>query len=184
MLWGLGDHASSWAEDAQSAIDSGAKYLLGFNEPDQPLIYGGSDLSVSDAVTGWSNLEKFAGKAKIGAPAVSNGGLDWLKSFLEQCSDCTIDFVPFHWYDSNNNFDYFKSYINDVHDAAGGRPIWLTEFAATGSTDVQTAFAKQAIEYLDSLDFVERYSYFMVADGKLVTGTAPNTLGETFAGLS
>jgi hypothetical protein len=184
MLWGLGDHTSEWTSNAQSAIDSGAEYLLAFNEPDQPTIYGGSDISVSDAVTGWSNMEQFAGKAKLGAPAVSNGGFSWLTQFLSDCSSCTIDFIPIHWYDSNNNFDYFKSYISQVHDAAPGKPLWLTEFAATGSIDVQVAFAEQAMAYLDSLDYVERYSYFFVSDGKMVTGSTPNALGKVFAGLS
>jgi len=184
MLWGLGDHVNGWTENAQSAIDSGAEYLLGFNEPDQPNIYGGSAISVADAVTGWSNMEQFAGKAKLGAPAVSNGGLSWLTQFLADCSGCTIDFVPFHWYDNpNNDLDYFKSYISQVHAAAPGKPLWLTEFAATGSTEVQAAFATEAMAYLDSLDYVERYSYFMVAEGDMVTNSVPNALGKVFAGL-
>ena len=180
MLWGLGSHVDDWPVNAQSAIDVGAEYLLGFNEPDQPNIYGGSAIDVSDAVTGWSNMEQFAGKVKLGAPAVSNGGFSWLVSFLEQCSDCTIDFIPFHWYDSNNNFDYFKSYISQVHGAAPDKPLWLTEFAATGTLEIQTAFAQQAMAYLDSLDYIDRYAYFMLADGDLATGSAPNELGKAY----
>lgn len=184
MLWGLGDHVNGWTANAQSAIDAGAEYLLGFNEPDQPNIYGGSAISVADAVTGWSNMEQFAGKAKLGAPAVSNGGLSWLTQFLADCTDCTIDFIPFHWYDNPaNDIDYFKSYISQVHAAAPGKPLWLTEFAAFGSTEVQAAFATEAMAYLDSLDYVERYAYFMVAEGDMVTNSVPNALGKVFAGL-
>lgn len=137
-------------------------------------------MSVSDAVGAWSNMEQFADNIKIGAPAVSNGGFAWLTSFLEQCTNCKIDFLPIHWYDSNNDFDYFKSYITQVHNAAPDYPIWLTEFAATGSLEVQTAFAQQAMEYLDSLDYVERYAYFMLANGDLATNGSPNQLGSAY----
>ena len=73
----------------------------------------------------------FANRASLGAPAVSNGagGLPWLRDFLSACASlgCRIDFVPVHWYDSATNIAYFQNYLNEAHDAAGGRQIWLTE---------------------------------------------------------
>lgn len=65
-------------------------------------------MSPAKAVQKWNELiEPYAGKAKLGAPAVSNSedpgkGLEWLESFLTQCKDCTIDFIPIHWYARSN----------------------------------------------------------------------------------
>ena len=71
----------------------------------------------------------FGNRAALGAPAVTNGasGLPWLREFLRLCSGCKIDFVPIHWYDSATNVAYFQKYVQDAHNAAGGRQIWLTE---------------------------------------------------------
>jgi len=185
MLWGTAsDHTGNWHSLAQKAIDSGSKHLLAFNEPDLP---AQSNLSPADAAAGYKTyMQPFAGKAKLGSPAVTNGdattgmGAGWLSSFFDACSDCQVDFVAFHWYASD--FEYFKQHINDIHTAAGDRPLWLTEFQYLGSEADQVAFLAQALPYLESLDYVERYSYFMVQDGSLVSGGALSALGKAFAG--
>lgn len=51
-------------------------------------------------------IQPYHGKAKLGAPAVTNGVLDsrtgkpmgllWLKKFLSYCKYCTIDFINVH----------------------------------------------------------------------------------------
>ena len=66
-----------------------------------------------------------------------------------------------------------------AHDIAQ-KPIWITEFAASGSQDEQAAFLAQAIPFLDGLDFVERYSYFMVSEGNLVSSKTLSTVGKAF----
>ena len=76
-------------------------------------------------------MNPFAGKARLGAPAVTNGGspmgLTWLKGFMDACSaDCKIDFVPIHWYDSATNAANFKKHVQNAHDQTG-KPIWITE---------------------------------------------------------
>jgi hypothetical protein len=70
----------------------------------------------------------FSGRTALGAPAVTNGpgGLRWLREFLRLCAGCQIDFVPIHWYESAGNVAYFTGYIEEAHNAAGGRQIWLT----------------------------------------------------------
>jgi hypothetical protein len=187
MLWGLeSTDTSGWQAAASSAIASGSTHLLSFNEPDNT---GQANLGYADAATGYmANMQPFAGKAKLGAPAVTNGpsaqgeGMAWLGSFLTACSSCTIDFVPLHWYDSATNIDYFKSYIMNAHSVAGNRPLWITEFGASGSPEEQQTFLQEVMPWLDSLGYVERYAYFMVSDGNLLSsGSALSTLGETFA---
>ncbi|KAI9771733.1 MAG: hypothetical protein M1839_002747 [Geoglossum umbratile] len=182
MLWGLSsEKTGGWFKAADAAIAAGGKYLTSFNEPDHT---GQANLSPSDAAAGYKTwMQPYAGKAKLGAPAVTNGGapmgLTWLKSFLSACSGCTIDFVPIHWYDSASNVAYFKNYIQQVHTETG-KQIWITEFAGSGSQDQQIAFLKTVMPWLDAQPYVERYSYFGVFEGSLVSGGAPSALGSTF----
>ncbi|MCJ1363399.1 hypothetical protein MMC16_002506 [Acarospora aff. strigata] len=183
MLWGLQSvHTSGWQAAATAAIATGATHLLSFNEPD---LGSQSNLSPAQAVAGHkTHMQPFAGRAKISAPAVTNAGLKWLDQFLTACTDCTIDFVPVHWYDSATNIVYFKNYITDAIAAAKGRPIWLTEFGAAGTQAQQVAFLKEVMPWLDAQAKVERYAYFGVFDGKLVSGTEMSVLGQTFASFT
>lgn len=182
MLWGTGsDHSNGWQEAATSAIAKGSKHLLAFNEPDLP---AQSNLDPGAAAAGYKTfMQPFAGQAKLGSPAVTNGpapmGIAYLKSFLEACSGCTVDFIPLHWYDSASNVAGFKQHVSDMRDAAGGRKLWITEFGASGSTDEQEAFLKEAIPWLDSQDYVERYAYFY-ADGVLTQNSVVSALGNVF----
>jgi hypothetical protein len=185
MLWNISSTMTSgWSAAASSAIASGSTHLLGFNEPD---LASQADISYTAAATGYQQyMQPFAGKAKLGAPAVTNGGspagLTYLGNFLTACTGCTIDFVPIHWYDSATNIDYFKSYVAQAYAAGGNRPIWITEFGASGSTDEQNTFLETVMPWLDSLEYVERYAYFMASDGILLSaGSTLSTLGETFA---
>lgn len=182
MFWGL-KSVGSWKSDADAAIAAGSKALLGMNEPDLP---AQSNMSPADAATAWTaNMEPYHGKATLVGPAVTNGGgamgLTWLSSFLTACSACHIDAIAIHWYDSATNFAYFKQHVTDAYAAGGNRPIWITEFAGSGSADEQEAFLAQALPFLDSLDYVQKYAYFMVSDGNLVSGKTISALGEKFA---
>lgn len=72
---------------------------MSFNEPDDS---SQSDLTPEAAAAAYKTyMQPYAGKAKLGAPAVTNGGgsmgLDWLAAFLDACDGCTIDFVAIHW---------------------------------------------------------------------------------------
>ena len=75
-------------------------------------------------------MEPFAGKAKLCSPAITNGGAPmgtaWLDEFLVACTDCTIDCIAFHIYDSATNVAYFKNYITDI-GTRYGKPTWMTE---------------------------------------------------------
>jgi hypothetical protein len=186
MLWGLDDSfTSDWNSNAANAIASGSTHLLAFNEPDNP---GQSNLGTAEAAAGYLQyMQPFAGQAKLGAPAVTNGGppsgLTWLEGFISDCVGCQIDFVPIHWYAPVDDVDYFMSYIQQAYSAAGNNtPIWITEFQPSGTADQQNTFLETVLPWLDSQDYVERYSYFMAADGNLLdTGNTLSTLGETYA---
>lgn len=185
MLWGTSStFTSDWSAAASSAISSGSTHLMGFNEPD---LSTQSDLTPAAAATAWKTyMEPFAGQAKLGAPAVTNGagsmGLDWLAAFLEECSDCTIDFVSIHWYDSASNTAYFQEHVANATSVAGNLPVWVTEFGCTSGTDDEiSSFLETVMPWMDSQSYVEAYSYFMVSDGLLISGDSLTSYGSTYA---
>ncbi|POS85717.1 hypothetical protein EPUL_004139 [Erysiphe pulchra] len=183
MLWGTGAHADKWTENANSAIASGSTHMLAFNEPD---LGAQSSLTVAEAVAGYQQLmQPYAGKVKLGSPAVTNGaspmGLAYLKNFIASCSGCTIDFVAIHWY-NGGNADDFKNYVAKAHAVGGGRPVWITEFEASGDAGQQQVFLNEVLPWLDNQDYVERYAYFMASDGNLISsGTTLSSIGQAFA---
>lgn len=169
MLWGIQDqHTHNWNEAANKAIASGSTHLLAFNEPDHWEQASTDPGTCAQAYL--THMQPFAGRAKLGAPAVTNGGgdmgLNYLSKFMAACSSCTIDFVPVHWYDAAANIEYFKKHIEAARDVAGGRPLWITEFGAHGSDAEQAAFLAQALPWLEAQPYVEKYAYFFV-DGIL-----------------
>lgn len=192
MLWGdLPVHTSHWDADAEAAISNGAKAMLSFNEPDMP---SQSNMSPGAAAAAHAQyFSKYKGRAQIGSPAVTNSGeagqgVAWLKSFVSACnanSDCHFDFCAVHWYSeaqyANTLFDHLKA----AHDACEGKAIWLTEFAPFGSDAEISSFMKSALPQLDSLDYLHAYSYFMVAQDKLMSsGSALSTIGQVYAAIA
>ncbi|PSR76383.1 hypothetical protein PHLCEN_2v8479 [Hermanssonia centrifuga] len=181
MLWGGGDN-SNWVNDATAAIASGSTHLLGMNEPD---LGAQSNLSPAAAAALWKQfMEPFAGKAKLCSPAITNGaapmGEAWLDDFLSACDGCTIDCIAFHIYDSATNVAYFKNYITDM-GTKYGKPTWMTEFGASGSTQDQQTFLNEMLPFLDNLTTVERYAYFMAGQDILVDNSGNLLpLGQTY----
>ncbi|KAK2624260.1 hypothetical protein QTJ16_006210 [Diplocarpon rosae] len=183
MLWGLvaGD-VSNWHEAAESGLKNGATALLAFNEPDHT---AQANLGPAAAATGYlANMQPYAGRAKLVSPAVTNGGapmgLTWLESFMTACTGCTIDAVAIHWY-NGGDAAAFKEYMAKAYTAGGNRPLWITEFQAPGSTEEQKTFLTEVMAWMDATSYIERYAYFMVADGNLVSGSTLNSLGSTYA---
>jgi hypothetical protein len=183
MLWSNADsYTASWAADASAAIASGTSHLFSFNEPD---LDSQANMDIPTAVSAYQQyMMPFAGKAQLGAPAVTNGGgqmgLQYMQNFIDNCSGCTIDFVNIHWYDSATNFAYFKSHVEQAYSMSGNKPVWITEFAGSGTIDQQNEFLEVVIPWLDAQPYVERYAYFMVVDGVLVNGDSLSELGSTF----
>lgn len=109
----------------------------------------------------------------LGSPAISNtadtpnSGLGWLRSFMRQCTKCSIDFITIHWYDRANNAAYFKAHIEAVRDIAAGRPIWISEFKPTdGDDEAKKRFLDEMVPWMDETADIHRYAYFMAAQGE------------------
>ncbi|KDQ10749.1 glycoside hydrolase family 128 protein [Botryobasidium botryosum FD-172 SS1] len=144
---------------ASTVTSQKAKAVLGFNEPDY---VDQSNIKAADAAALWKQYIQPLGNSgvRLGAPAVTNApyGVVWLRDFFKACNGCKVDFIPIHWYGEGigNFYDYIWSIYGEF-----GRPVWITEFASTSSNDATVAdFMTQTIRYLDTLDWVERYSWF------------------------
>ena len=188
MLWGAGN-VDGWASAAQAAISAGSSHVLSFNEPD---LSKQSNISPSDAAAlHKANMGNFGPGVRVGSPAVTNGGgsnppmgTTWLQEFFDACDGgCKVDFVACHWY-SNPGMQYFQDSINAViatAQANGVNTVWLTEFGASGDDADVAPFITSAMEWLDQQPAVERYAYYMCADGTLLSGSSLSSLGQAYA---
>ena len=170
MLWSAADDLTSiWKANVNNAITTyGADAVLAFNEPDGCCwSCGNSCMNVSSAVSAYKTwVQPYAGKVALGTPAVTNGvgsgvGVDYLAQFMGNCTGCTVDFIPLHWYGSVLDPNSFTSYVQSVY-AKFGKPIWVTEFGTTSGTSAQiVTFLQSALPWLDGQSYVKRYAYFM-----------------------
>jgi hypothetical protein len=186
MCWGITKgFPATWATNAQKMINAGAKSLFSFNEPDHA---AQANLSPEQAAASHIELmNPFAGKARIGAPSItnsgaSNQGIGWLKRWFEVCDGkCAVDFVNIHIYGFDTNT--FLQHLINVHNLFQ-KPVWITEFAFGGSdeeVDRQLQVVIDQIEHNSTFSFVENYAYFMAADGIMVKGNSMSSYGNTFA---
>ncbi|TDW96157.1 glycosyl hydrolase [Dinghuibacter silviterrae] len=167
MFWGAGNVTAANITLVQQMKTQGtAKYVLGFNEPDQS---GQSNMTVSQALALWPQLESIG--LPLGSPAVSYPTVTWFTEFMDSVAaeHLRVDFICVHMYvglDANNFVQVLQTLYNQYH-----LPIWVTEFAsadwnATSPTNnVYNAgqvlgFMQSLLPKLDSLSFVQRYSWF------------------------
>ncbi|KAG1748990.1 uncharacterized protein EDB91DRAFT_1047547 [Suillus paluster] len=156
MQWGADD-----AENfAAAVLAQKAKTILGFNEPD---LCSQSNITPVAAASLWMQYIQPLKKndVRLGGPAVSNGpsGTPWLSQFLGNCTECTFDFIPLHWYGEGLN--NFKNYVWSFHGKFSSCPLWVTEFASTSSNVSEVEdFGIQATNFLDGLDWIGGYAWF------------------------
>ncbi|MFM1769162.1 MAG: hypothetical protein RJA22_1691 [Verrucomicrobiota bacterium] len=160
-----------WPPLNQDWAARGATHLLGYNEPDRP---DQANLAVGDAIWSWPDL--LATGLRVGAPAVSDGGLSWLYDFMDQAdaAGLRVDFVPVHYYrcygnvgDPAGTANQFYNFLKGIHDRVQ-RPLWVTEWnnGANWTTCSDPTFAQQQaavaaiLDMLDSTPFVERYALY------------------------
>jgi hypothetical protein len=184
MLWGV----PSAADPAWTQAALAAKHTLGNNEPD---LSSQANIIPSVAAAGWHTyVQPLAGQVSIGGPAVTNAGygalpyegLGWLDSFLDDCSGCTINFLPVHWYD-NASATVFENYLTEAYSRGGNRPLWITEFMLEDSEAAQIAFLEEVMPWMDSQSWIARYAYFGAFEDYLINGagTGLSNIGQTFA---
>ena len=164
MIWSGKDLDSRLAEAEQT----GAKALLGFNEPDGQ---DQANMTVEEAVKLWPKL--MATGSRLGSPAPKMTS-KWLHQFMAEAKakHLRVDFLCLHWYGDITKPDaleslrsFLEDYWNRYH-----LPIWLTEFSGADfkwhkrktTLEDNARFAVAACQLLESLPYVERYAWFAV----------------------
>lgn len=168
MIWGADSTGNGSLHRAQH---SGAKELLGFNEPD---LSSQSNMTVAQALDLWPKLMSTG--LRLGSPAVASGAATpggWLDQFMTGAAQqgYRVDFITLHWYGGDfttaDAVSQLRSYLQAVYDRYH-KPIWLTEFALIDfshgtrfpSEAQQAAFLTAATSMLDGLPYLERYAWF------------------------
>ena len=102
MIWGCSDGDVSGFNAAMKSNFSNVKLtpgkeILAFNEPD---LKGQADCSPERAADVWkSSIEPLKAKGyRLGSPAVTGGGKEWMQRWFRACEGgCDPDFIAVHW---------------------------------------------------------------------------------------
>jgi hypothetical protein len=163
MIWGGDPNVA----EVVKQIPAGAKYILGFNEPN----FGAqSNITAQEAAARWPKIMEIARQKnlKIGSPSPQYCAGDcndtdpfhWLDTFFAACTGCQVDFITTHWYACTadalkNHLSKFKKY---------GKPVWVTEFSCMDAGDHtpagELAYMKIAVDILEKDPMVARYAWF------------------------
>lgn len=160
------------ADNVRDRIQSSrrASALLAFNEPDGRSGDHQAGMTVAQAIALWPLLE--ARGLRLSSPATTRGGTlgarSWQRRFMNEVEarGLRVDFMAVHYYSTNGNVNEFRNWLIAVHREYK-RPIWVTEFAYIDWNRPQRAtyeqnanFARDAIEMMSDLPFVERHAWF------------------------
>lgn len=173
MVWGGHNLDAAAADRIAAEIPEGARFLLGFNEPN----FGAqADLSAAEAAALWPHVEAVAdarGLALV-SPAVNFCGGDcqetdpfkYLDDFFAACRGCRVDYIGIHIYtgckgEGDNQAQWLINHI-ETYKSRFDKPLWLTEFAcdSAGSLGEQKEFLIDALEYLENEPRIARYAWF------------------------
>ncbi|MCI8956704.1 MAG: hypothetical protein HFG29_06915 [Eubacterium sp.] len=175
MIWGQWDVNDSKIAELKEGKESGLyKNLLAFNEPD---LSDQSNMTVEQALQLWPKLEETG--LRLGSPAGAAAEDAWVADFMEKAKEkgYRVDFLTVHVYQDfthPESVNQLKAALERLY-AKYQIPIWITEI---GNVDVSTQWwgyqlyepmsHTNATKYitemgnmLESLEFVERYSWFV-----------------------
>jgi RNA polymerase sigma factor (sigma-70 family) len=194
MIWGA---ASVTASNLATAEQDSGGALLGFNEPD---VSNQSNMTPQQALALWPQLMSTGlelGSPSVAADAATPGG--WLDQFMQgaRSKGYRVDFIAVHWYGSDFNSadatSQLEQYLQAIHTRYD-LPIWLTEYAlinfsngtSYATTQQQSAFVTSSTVMLQSLSYVQRYSWFAFPattpgqTGLFSPGGAPTPMGSAY----
>lgn len=173
MAWGYyGNSGNGFTNFINGLVASGAKNIMGFNEPDSS---SQANLSVAGALEGWGLMQS-AGVPLI-SPAAVHADNSWMQSFMAGAAakGYRVDAVAIHWYGGNDPAG-FINYVNYIHNLYN-KPVWITEFcpadwSGNGGVSVAdaTSFMRAVLPQLNAMSFVQRYSWFSASQGDKALG--------------
>jgi hypothetical protein len=157
----------------------GVNHLSGYNEPNNPVEDAYTNLdpdgSAANASDRWPDL--LATGLRVGAPAVTDAGYDWIVQFMNEANGDghRVDYVPVHYYRSYWNksdpagaANQMYNFLKSIHDATG-KPVWVTEFNnganwTDNAHDPDVTQNRNAVEaminMMDSTPWIERYAVY------------------------
>ncbi|MGI4887417.1 MAG: glycosyl hydrolase [Janthinobacterium lividum] len=168
------DGSTVTADKLAAKVPAGAKYLLGFNEPN---FRSQANLTPTQAAALWPVLQDVAKRKnlKLVSPAlnycgdcVSENGVtyysptQYLDAFFAACPTCQVDYIAVHTYVCEER--YLRDKIAELKKY--NKPIWLTEFSC-GDMDhsqitlnLQKKYLTDAVNYLENEPAAFRYAWF------------------------
>eukprot|EP00536_Pseudo-nitzschia_multiseries_P014950 jgi/Psemu1/216409/e_gw1.795.11.1 len=177
MLWGY------WPKTFEQYTDDiraqNPRVVLGFNEPDSA---GQSDISVDDAIEGWSRLvdrvtegrrddDSDASDLLLVSPSPVNPLGEWFEAFMDGVEErgLRVDAIGIHWY-ANPNAELFAQRLHRVYETYN-RPLLITEFAVAdfkaNSTETNKyspeqvlAFMETVLPWIEEQDWILGYSWY------------------------
>ena len=206
MYWG--NNGRGDAGGVHRMIDQGARWVMGYNEPDMLTDHGGSFSSPDDARRTWGNeMFQFSDRgARLICPGISShntdhsvhhggpSGLVWLRRFINGNPGAfRCDAQALHWYgnereSTRDQANAFMQYVRDAHNEVNnifGRDmeLWITEFSSEPKSDVNrfAEFLDIVMPFLDREGYVGRYAPFWAET--MAETQAPyrlNRAGEVF----
>lgn len=146
------------------------RHFLGFNEPDKE---GQANMSVDKAIELWPTIqETIPNEIALVSPSCAMPLGVWMQAFMQQAEKLCyrIDWIGVHWY-GRPNVKQFQTYMKEIYDSYGGRPLLITEFAVADyqaetasdnrySTAQVLRFARQVLPWLERQDWVMGYAWF------------------------
>lgn len=172
MVWSEAYATAPILEALKQARDDGsARYLLGFNEPDNPRQ---ADMSPARAAELWPRLEQTG--LILGSPAPETPTNGWLARFMKLADSrgLRVNFIALHYYMDFTNpasIDVMRRQLIKVHDTYH-LPIWITELGAvnirqwgqrmlhSGSALRAQVYMRDVFRMLNRLPFVQRYAWY------------------------
>lgn len=156
QCWGPEEvHTSIWANNSK-----GAKYVVAFNEPNQPKVNGGCEIfEPSDAIEPYEKIMKGnrAAGQKIVSPCVSNDAPEWLETFISGTS-LKPDAVCFHWYGMNlQELQGVVKRFAAIQSSHSIPELWMTEWAL--NADISTNDMQELLDWLENESGVDRFAY-------------------------
>ncbi|KAE9371694.1 glycoside hydrolase family 128 protein [Stipitochalara longipes BDJ] len=169
MIWEAPANHNDWdfLQNVPDRIEERRKisHVLEFSEPNGLGSQGGSNMSVSGIVDSWTTEIEPSKKlsVKLGAPAVTQRGRDWLAQFMA----------------------VFEVLIKTIHTICPAPRLWITEFGnGHGVVQPTQDFFNEKTQFPGDANYIERYlcfgafrsnagkidsnGYMLTQDGKLI----------------
>ncbi|WAR28919.1 ASL1-like protein, partial [Mya arenaria] len=118
-----------WPTGTQPTLTPGAKFVLGYNEPNH---VDQANLTPKQAADFWPEVERVAAGLPLISPVTAGQNFPWLDEFFRLCHNCRVDYIGAHLYSCSA--DQVMHFLQQLHNRYH-KKVWLTEFACPHSWD-------------------------------------------------